>query len=99
MAAGVNKAIQGTTIFTLSHLFFCPTGPAWLMTPADEAGSTLIEDDVMCTEQKLSEQCFDVSKGIAVAVVAVASLVYSARPPAPATQEMLLNDPVVRGSE
>ena len=83
----------------MSHLFFCPTGPAWLMTPAEEAGSTLIEDDVMCTEQKLSEQCFDVSKGIAVAVVAVASLVYSARPPAPATQEMLLNDPVVRGSE
>ena len=68
------------------------------MRPTEEAGSTLIEDGVMCTEQKLTEQCFHVSKGIAVAVVAVASLVYSARPPTPATQQMLLNEPV-RGSE
>ena len=22
------KAVQGTTIFTLSHLFYCPSGPA-----------------------------------------------------------------------
>ena len=95
VAAGVNKAIQGTTIFTLSHLFFCPSGPAWLMRPTEEAGSTLIEDGVMCTEQKLTEQCFDASKGIAVAVVAVASLVYSA----PAHPSHAAEYEPVRGSE
>eukprot|EP01051_Picozoa_sp_SAG22_P011034 SAG22_NODE_1031_length_5932_cov_2.590948_4_plen_378_part_00 len=31
VAAGVNKAVQGTTIFTLSHLFYCPAGPQFLM--------------------------------------------------------------------
>eukprot|EP01052_Picozoa_sp_SAG31_P013539 SAG31_NODE_816_length_11865_cov_38.805116_6_plen_254_part_00 len=34
VAAGVNKAVQGTTIFTLSHLAYCPSsGPAFLMKP------------------------------------------------------------------
>ena len=79
VAAGVNKAIQGTTIFSLSHLFFCPS-VGWLMQPTDVDGSSLVDDAVMCTKDKLDEQCFDFSKGVAVAVVAVASLVYSVRP-------------------
>jgi hypothetical protein len=104
VAAGVNKAIQGTTIFSLSHLFFCPSVPGWLMQPADDGSSGLVDDAIMCTKEKLDEQCFDVSKGVAVALVAIASLVYSTRPAAavPATAdaaETSEEEGLPRGSE
>ena len=81
VAAGVNKAIQGTTIFTLSHLFFCPDGPSFLMEPheprADDEGA---QWPIMCTKQSLEGQCFNFTKGMAVVVVGFASLVYTYRP-------------------
>ena len=61
--------------------------------PIDARG---LADDALVV---LAVSYITVVADLAVAVVAVASLVYSARPPAPATQEMLLNEPVVRGSE
>ena len=81
VAAGVNKAIQGTTIFTLSHFFFCPGGPSLLMEPhqpaADDDG---VQWPIMCTEQNLEGQCFNFKKGLAVVVVGFASLVYTYLP-------------------
>lgn len=76
VAAGVNKAIQGTTIFTLSHLFFCPTGPSFLMQPHEPVE----QRPIMCTDESLNGQCFDVQKGLAVVVVGFASLLYTYRP-------------------
>ena len=76
VAAGVNKAIQGTTIFTLSHIFFCPGGPSLLMEPHDEEQFLLADPGdgvekqqvwpVLCTAQNLNAQCFDNFKGLAV---------------------------------
>ena len=75
VAAGVNKAIQGTTIFTLSHIFFCPGGPSLLMEPHDEEQFLLADPGdgvekqqvwpVLCTAQNLDAQCFDFFKGLA----------------------------------
>lgn len=84
----MRQAIQGTSIVTLSHLFFCPDGPSLLMgsheqtNKIDQEGSSSSQDSwpIMCTKQRLDAQCFDTSKGLAVVVVALASLVYTYRP-------------------
>ena len=65
-------------------------------------GSSPLDDiPIMCTEEKLNEQCFDVSKGIAVSVVALASLVYSTRPAAAVKETQPPNEEPAptRGSE
>jgi hypothetical protein len=67
--------------FSDSHFFFCPNGPRLLMEPREMPapvpieGSTEIEWPIMCTETSLDAQCFDFTKGLAVVIVGLASLV------------------------
>ena len=43
--------------------------------PVHIEGSTEIEWPIMCTETSLDAQCFDFTKGLAVVIVGLASLV------------------------